>query len=215
MHDMDRTLIREDESYGFSTNGEGELFEFQNESESEVFDENELNELASELLAVTHEGELDQFLGDVIKKAGRAVGKFVKSPIGQKLGGILKGVAKKALPVAGAALGNLVAPGVGGAIGGKLASAAGSVFGLELEGLSPEDREMEVAKQFVRLAADATKNAVTAPSTANPSQVAQKAVTTAAQKFAPGLLGGATTRLGGATTGRWVRKGTKIILLGV
>ena len=39
-------------------------------------------ELAAELLGVASEAELDRFLGDLIKKAGRAVGQFVKSPVG-------------------------------------------------------------------------------------------------------------------------------------
>jgi len=44
-------------------------------------------------------------LGNLIKKVGGAVGKFVKSPVGKAIGGVLKGVAKKALPIAGGALG--------------------------------------------------------------------------------------------------------------
>ena len=36
---------------------------------------------------------------------------------------------------------------------GKLASGATKLFGLELEGMSPEDQEFEVARRFVRLAA--------------------------------------------------------------
>src|SRR5438067_1817987 len=54
-------------------------------------------ELASELLEISSEAELEQFLGGLIKK----VGGFMKSPIGQALGGVLKNVAKKALPVVG------------------------------------------------------------------------------------------------------------------
>ena len=152
-----------------------------------------------------------------MKKVGGFVGKAVRSPLGQQLGGLLKGVAKQALPMAGAALGNLVLPGVGGAIGGKLASAAGSMFGLELEGLSQEDREFEVAKQFVRLAADATKAAVTAPPAANPSAVARDAVAQAAQKFAPGLFTGGSngSHMAGGMTGRWVRRGRRIVIYGV
>lgn len=224
MHDLDRTLGRTNmETETFEFTGEEETFgefqgEFQGESQGEyqeVFQEAELQELAAELLSVSNEQELNHFLGDLIKKAGSAVGKFVKSPIGQQLGGMLKGVAKQALPMAGAALGNLVLPGVGGAIGGKLASAAGSMFGLELEGLSQEDREFEAAKQFVRLAADATKTAVTAPSAANAAAVARDAVTQAAQKFAPGLVTGSNGRSGGGLTGRWVRRGRRIVIYGV
>jgi uncharacterized protein (DUF697 family) len=213
MHDIDRTMGRTNME-AFEFQGEEEMNEFQSEGEG-VLHEEELNELATELLSVANEQELEQFLGGLIKKVGSAVGSFVKSPVGQQLGGMLKGVAKKALPIAGAALGNLIAPGVGGAIGGKLGSAAGSLFGLELEGLSHEDREYEVAKQFVRLAADATHNATKAPPGTPPAKVAQSALTQAAQKFAPGLLAGGPSAGSGGARGRWIRKGNKIVLYGV
>ena len=100
-------------------------------------------ELAAELLGVANEQELDRFLGSLIQKAGRAVGQFVKSPTGQALGGILKGAAKQALPVVGSALGGYLGGEKGAQMGGQLASAAGRVFGLELEGLSPEDRNLK------------------------------------------------------------------------
>lgn len=211
MHDVDRTYQElEGESFEFEFNAEGEW--------GEVFNENELNELASELLEVTNEQELEQFLGNIIKKVGGAVGKFVKSPLGKQLGGMLKGLAKQALPVVGSTLGNLVVPGVGGAVGGKLASMAGQAFGLELEGLSQEDREFEVAKQVVRLAADATKTALTSPDGAPPNQVAGSAVNQAIQKYAPGFssqMGMGRAAGTGGRSGRWVRKGNKIILYGV
>ena len=93
------------------------------------------------------------------------------------------------------------------------------MFGLELEGLSHEDREFEVAKQFVKLATDAAQNAAAPPPGASPAQVAQKALTEAAKKFAPGLLGGggngAGLAAGGHHHGRWIRKGHKIVLYGV
>ncbi len=217
MHDLDRTFMEQEE--------EGQAFEFtgeQQEQWNEVFQESELQELAAELLSVQNEEELNYFLGDLIKKAGKAIGAVVKSPVGQALGGVLKSVAKKALPIAGAALGNMIVPGVGGAIGGKLASAAGSMFGLELEGLSQEDREFEVAKQFVRLAGDATTQAVQAAQQGKAVQQAVKeAVTQAAQKFAPGLLqagplqGDGQQHAGRKQHGRWTRHGNKIVLHGV
>ncbi|MCC6783513.1 MAG: hypothetical protein IT457_11790 [Planctomycetes bacterium] len=185
--------------------GEGEL----------VFSEEEIEQLASELLAVSNEGELDHFLGGLIKKAGRALGKFVKSPVGRQLGGLLKGFAKKALPIAGSALGNFIAPGIGGAIGGKLASAAGSAFGLETEGLSEEDQQFEIAKQFVRLAGDATKTAVSAPAAANPMAVARQAMARAIQRHAPGHASGPAPAASGQQSGRWVRRGNRIVLYGV
>ncbi|HXT14185.1 MAG TPA: hypothetical protein VN706_01060 [Gemmatimonadaceae bacterium] len=153
-----------------------------------VFDEVQEMELAGELLEVANEAELEYFLGNLIKGAGKAIGGFVKSPVGKALGGALKGVAKKALPIAGAALGNMVLPGVGGAIGGKLASAAGNMFGLELEGLSPQDREFEVAKRFVRFAGAAAGKAARTPPHVHPARAAKTAVVAAARRHAPGLL---------------------------
>ena len=76
-------------------------------------------------------------------------------------------MAKAALPIAGRALGTFVGGPVSGMIGGKLASAAGRMFGLELEGLSVEDREFEVAQRLVWFASATTKNALSAPPTAN------------------------------------------------
>jgi uncharacterized protein (DUF697 family) len=194
--------------------GVGEQEDDEYEGEEEVFSEEQVQEYAAELLSVSSEQELDYFLGDLIKAAGKAI----KSPLGKQIGGILKGVAKKALPVAAGVLGNVVAPGVGGMIGSKLGSAAASLFELELEGMSPEDQEFEAAKQFVRLAADASKNASKAPPGANPARVAKQSMTQAASKYAPGLLNGKATATGsasGAQSGRWVRRGQRIVLLGV
>jgi len=61
--------------------------------------------------------------------------------------------------VLGSAVGNAIFPGAGGVVGGKLASAAGRMFGLELEGLSYEDQEFEAAKGVIRLAGAAASNA--------------------------------------------------------
>jgi hypothetical protein len=198
-------------------NFENEQFEFeQSESEwNEVFSEGELMELTAELLEITNEAELDRFLGSLVKRVGGAIGKVVKSPIGKAIGGVLKGVAKKALPIAGGALGAWVGGPLGAKIGSGLASAAGSALGLELETLSQEDREFEGGKQFVRFAADTVKNAVSAPSSVDPRNAAQTAATTAAQKYAPNLLTptASTPASGKARSGRWIRQGRNIVLI--
>lgn len=235
MHNIDRTNL--ESNYG-EFNGEyagqyageyGNEFpgEFGQETETYgeysqegPFSEAEEMELAAELLTVQNEDELEQFLGKLIKKAGG----FLKSGIGRQITGALKNVAKSALPMLGAAAGNFILPGVGGAIGGKLASAAGGMFGLELEGLSYEDQEFEIAKQVVRLGGAAASNAAQAPPNAPPMQAAQAALTSAAQQFAPGLLRPGTSpsnqqqqrRKGHQrNTGRWVRRGQEIVLLGI
>lgn len=214
MHDIDRTFM-ETNMDDFNFQGEEE------ESESygvadEVFADDEVEQLAAELLAVSNEDDLDHFLGGLIKKVGQTVGSAIKSPVGRALGGMLKGVVKRALPIAGTALGNMLVPGVGGMLGGKLASAAGSAFGLEIEGLSSEDQQFEIAKQFVRLASDATKAASQTSPSVNPNAAARTALTRAAQRYAPGLLGAGGLRFRGrATSGRWIRRGPHIVLLNV
>jgi hypothetical protein len=195
------------------------------ETES-LFGEAEELELAAELLEVTDEAELDQFIGGLLKRAARTVGKVIRSPLGRQVGGLVKGAIRKALPGVGAAIGGAI-PGVGRALGGQLAGQAGQLLGLELEGLNPEDQEFEAAKQLVRLAGSAVQNAVQAPATASPVATAQTAVAKAAQRHAPGLLrprGGSgqadgpsasgSCSCGRHTSGRWLRRGGQIVLLG-
>jgi uncharacterized protein (DUF697 family) len=196
---------------------ETESFEY---SYPRVLSESQEMALAAELMEVNNEQELEQFLGDLIKKVGGAVGGLIKSPIGQALGGALKGVAKQVLPLAGQALGGAIGGPAGSQIGGQLASAAGGMFGLELEA---SEQEFEAAQTFVRLAADAVKNAAAAPPGANPHAVAQSAVNQAAQVHAPGLLGNGPAGafgsqpggdMGHGQSGRWIRRHNKIILFG-
>jgi hypothetical protein len=99
-----------------------ESFEFEDSEwsgEGEVFNEAELMELAGELLEIDSEAELDQFLGKLIKRVGRGLGRVIRSPIGRAIGGFLKGVAKKALPLAGTALGGVFGGPLGAQIGGE------------------------------------------------------------------------------------------------
>lgn len=245
MHDIDRTQNYFESEFDpefFEYEAEGEYSdeaegEYDFEAESEL-DEVEEMELAADLLEITDEAELDQFIGKLFKKAKRGVGKFLKSSTGRKLGGMLKGVAKTALPKIGGVLGSFVAPGIGTAIGSQLGSAAAGLFGLELEGLSPQDQEYEVARRFVRLANSAASRARQLQSHLPPDSAARKALMDAARKHAPGLLqalsslqfengsqqGGAASPRGGTSSsfsgqtgrsGRWVRRGRRIILLGV
>jgi uncharacterized protein (DUF697 family) len=171
--------------------GEGEYGEYEGEfgelGAGGVLSEAEEIGLASELLEINNEAELEQFLGGLISKIGKAAGGFIKSPVGQALGGILKGVAKKALPMVGGALGSMVAPGVGTALGSQLGSAVGNMFELELESMPQEEAEFEVARRLVGLTAAAASNAAHAPAGANPRAVARDAVIEAARDYAPGL----------------------------
>lgn len=225
MHDIDRTQMElESEAPNFET----EEFEYEEESEEEFeeeYGESMLNEaeeleLASELLGVGSEAELDQFLGNVIKSLARKAGKVISSPLGKSVGRMLKGVAGKLVPIAGGALGGMVGGPLGAKIGSGLASAAGSALGLEAETLEQEDLEFEGAKQFARLAADTVQKAIDAPTSADPKAVAKTAVVSAVKKYAPGLINGAQSSAASASrqrgrSGRWLRRGNSIVLLGV
>jgi uncharacterized protein (DUF697 family) len=185
-----------------------------------IFTEAQEMELAAELLEVADDHELEQFLGDFIKKAGKAIGGIVKSPIGQAIGGVLKSAAKVALPIAGGALGTLVGGPLGTTIGSSLGSMAGKAFGLELEGLSAEDREFEAARQFVRFAGETVKNAIEAPPNLNPIAAAKAAAAEAAKDHAPGLMDPNLNRPQHPQHhhhhhGHWVRHGDKIVLYGI
>ena len=72
---------------------------------------------------------------------------------GQAVGNILKSSARRALPQLGQAVGDYFVPGTGGQAGRQVGKWLGSKFetGLQLEGLSAEDRELETARAFVPL----------------------------------------------------------------
>ena len=225
-----------------TTNGEyetdvGELesdefeFEMSDEAdfESEVespLEEVEEMELAAELLAVSSEQELDQFLGKIFKKIGKGIKKIAKP-----LGGMLKGIAKKALPFVGGALGSFIPiPGVGTAVGSALGSAASKLLEVDLEGMSPEDQEFEVARRFVRLASRTAAKAASLPPNVDPTAAAIQIIRAVAQKLqsrgglaqesdevsAPASPASSPTRpaSGRRTQGRWYRRGNTIVLIG-
>jgi hypothetical protein len=138
------------------------------------------------------------------------------------IGGLLKGVAKKALPFVGGALGSLIPiPGVGTAVGTALGSAASNMFEVNLESMSQEDQEFEVARRFVRLAGAAAANAANAGAAAASPGGARTALIEAARMHAPGLasalgsgrLNGASGPAAAARSGRWIRRGRHIVIL--
>jgi len=222
MHDLDLALRELEPEYEGSDELEWQLdgAEPEAENEAEGIEQNEEYELATELLEATSDEEIDHFLGKLFKKAGGALSRAARGP----LSSVMRSVAKRALPMLGTAAGTFFGGPAGAALGGKLAGAAGQMFGLELEGLSPEDQELEVARRVVRLAGDAAKQLAALGPAGNPMDAAKSAVMSAAAKHAPGLLGAAgpalasaSSVLGSATgqSGRWIRRGRRIILLGV
>lgn len=159
------------------------------------FSEADEVDLASALLEVTSEEELDRFLVDVLRRAGRSVAPFLSTSTGRAVGSLLKGAVRKILPLVSHALGTGV--GLGPARPGtSRAMGAGRLLGLELEGLSPEDQEFEVARRFVRFAGDAAVRAAAAQRRLEPRRAATAGIVRAARQLAPGLLGSASASCG-------------------
>jgi len=226
MHDIDTTRLE------YEAASDAFEFEFEGTPEFEApLSEVEEMELAAELLTVSGEAELDQFLGGLFKKVAKGIGKIAKP-----LGGVLKGIAKKALPVVGGAVGSFIPiPGVGTAVGTALGTAASKVLEAELEGLSLEDQEFEVARRFVRLASTAARHAASTHPGADIRATVIAAVKEALQQQRGQLTGDAASPAGAAgieeleamaatprsgsagrsRSGRWIRRGGKIVLLGV
>jgi hypothetical protein len=219
MHDLDLALHELEPEYegAEAFEGEGEAIEPEAEYDSEGFEQNEEYELATELLEATSDEEIEHFFGKLFKKAAGALGRAAGGP----LSSVIRSVAKKALPMLGTAAGTYFGGPLGASIGAKLGSSAGQMFGLELEGMSPEDQELEVARRVVRLASDAARQLSAVAPTGDLTSAAKSAVMSAAAKHAPGLLGavgpGIASALHGGTgqSGRWIRRGRRIVLLDV
>jgi hypothetical protein len=216
MHDIDRTQLEASEfEYGPGEMGESADLS-PRAGETASLGELQEIELATEMLEVSSPQELEQFLGSVLSRAAQAAGTLLRSDTGRALTGILRGAARQALPVIGRGIGQWISPGQGGAIGANLARNVSSALGLELEGLTHEDREFETARQFIRFVLSAGKRAALAPRGMSPSVVARRAAWSAARTYAPGLL----TRLQGRSSlmwprrGSWVRRGRTIVLFG-
>jgi hypothetical protein len=236
MHDVDRTQLEGDLDQGYEGEEEFEAFEAEiypeEEGEGEwefetprgsvipgsPFDESEEMELAAELVDVAgdaNDAELELFLGRLInragkglRKAGRRIRRRLRGRVGQALRSGLRRVARVALPVVGGA--------VGGPAGAAAAGTIGRAFNLELEGLSPEDQEFEIARELVRLGGEATSMAAAVPESVDDDEAAATALRMAVRKHAPGLVrrGGAASGRR-AQSGRWIRKGSQIILQGI
>ena len=234
MHDIDRALFEGqdegtwgevmNEEAGYSFEDEQSAFQAEDANEAGGLwgeaDGQETDELAlaAELLEVTDEDELDQFLGDLAKRAVSAARDFAGSAAGQAVGKVLKSAARKALPQLGQAVGNYFVPGAGGQAGRQVGTWLGSKFetGLQLEGLSAEDRDLETARAFVRFATDTAQRTAATPKSVPAAQAAQQAATAAARQHLPGLLkrAGQPGQAGSsAASGRWVRRGRNIVIL--
>ena len=160
---------------------------------------------ATELLEVQTDAELQRFLVDLMRQAagGRA-----GSRAGRALRGILTHAASRVLPT--------VAHPTGGGAPGTGTPTDPASLGLELEGLSSEDREFETARSFVRFVEAASRGVAAAPKEQPAADTARAAVISAAQRHLPGLLAPRpdNTRDRPPRAGSWVRHQGHIVIKG-
>jgi hypothetical protein len=166
------------------------------------FHEEEEMELAAELLAANNDQELDHFLGRMMRRSHSRFGRRLGAGRMRSLGGWLKGAVRRIFPRSHRHRWRFQ-PNMGGydpydqddssgydpySPYSQLGQDSGEVLGLEMEGLSPEDREFNAARKLVRLAGTAASEAAAIPQSTPPEAAAEQAVAHAAQIHAPGLL---------------------------
>jgi hypothetical protein len=201
--------VEDTEGYDVPVSGEAEW-----EAES-PFDDAEEMELAAELLSVGNSTELDHFLGKALRRGFRRRGLPVRGAVARNLFGALRPLVGRISKAAGCPCSRGSLRGVKGRLGSRLASGVGRALGLELESLSPEDQEFEVARGAVRLVGAAAAKAAEAPPSAPAAAVSKTAVASALRAHAPGVAGGsASIPSGDRRRGRWIRRGREIVVLG-
>ena len=177
-----------------------------------VFNEEEELQLAMELLEVASEEELEQFLGNVFKSVWKGVKKVGSTiaKVAKPLGGALKAMAKTALPFVGGALGSMIPiPGVGTALGSALGRAASAALELEMAAEAPADRELALARRFVRIAGQAARLAADGDGSA---RAVESALTRALHQQLPHFRSPAPQQE--EESGRWRRRGNRIVVMG-
>lgn len=168
---------------------------------------------AAELLDALGRPGFAAMLGRLVRRTALDSGRALKDSVAAELVGLLEGAARRALPPSSASV----------ATDAAAASArANRFFGIELEGLSPEDKEFEAARRFVQLSAEAARQAALGPAQLPPGQAARRAAALAARRYAPGwvqalvpapVLATAQPSSSFARTGRWLRRGPGVIVL--
>ena len=189
-------------------------YEFEDNAYRGGLSEEEEYELASELLGSQTDEEMDYFLRKAFRRGlsfvKRKARNFVRSPRGRRLLGGLKSIGKRVARRALGAAGTYF----GGPAGGAIANRLGGMLGLELEGMSPEDQEFEVAKRVVRFNTDLARAVASAPSHIPESEVLRIAAKKAAAKHLPGLVNNIEPGTK-KQSGQWYRKGNRIVLTGL
>jgi hypothetical protein len=158
---------------------DAENIEWATEAETGVLQETEEIGLALELLAVGSDRGLNHFITKLIRSVLRQTAHAFDPSMFNAIFGVLSRMTKVILRIAGGAH--------RASVGQRLARVASRLFALELEGLSNEDREFQAARRCVRFLSEAIVNAVVVKA-GDPLAAARKATTTAAQRYAPGLV---------------------------
>ncbi|MCC7597930.1 hypothetical protein IGS61_10555 [Janthinobacterium sp. FW305-129] len=155
--------------------------------------------LAAHLLELQGPAQFDAFLARQLgaTAAGQQVrGTLLEGPLRQLLGKVVAPL----LPLHGGSP-------------QALKRRAAGIFGMELEGLSPEDKEFELARQVVHLI-DAVNTALAQDGMDRraPGARVETALLQVARSVAPGLLRQAA-QTPGRDAGRWRREGGHIVVL--
>ena len=224
----------DEEAFGDLEAPDDSLGEFGYESAEEPVPLQEQEAMAYELMGLSSEPEMDEFLGKLLRRVGKGLKQIGGRILPQALP-FLKGPARqllaKALPFIGTAAGSIV-PGLGNVLGGAAGAALGKMISSEGGDIGPEplgelviegeygtleEARVDVARRLVRTLSQATAAAATDPrAAANPAAVARDALSQAVQQHLPPRVRRVlAARRGGGASGRWMRRGNRIILLGV
>lgn len=141
-----------------------------------VFNNIDAMSLAIDLLEVNTKPQLNPAVRRIVRRATQVIGRPLSNPVAMALSNLLETAVRVALPDKGTGL----------AAAGSRAPAKARFFGLELEGLSPEDQEFETAKAFVRFAGEAVRRATSVPDQVPPRRAALMAAMQSARWLAPG-----------------------------
>jgi hypothetical protein len=137
--------------------------------------------LAAELLNAAGRPSFHALLGRLVRSAASASGRALDDSVANELVKLLQVAARHALPA-------LNAPGSTTLHTSPPTKRIARFFGIELEGLSPEDQEFELARRFAQLATEAVRQAALAPKHLPPVAIARRAAARAARRYAPGWV---------------------------
>ena len=178
-------------------------------------------ELATELLEVQSEEELDRFLGRIASDMWARTQKgYQNSPAAQQ---VMQKAKKFVPPVVGGGLGALthsprdVSQVLTQGVRQGLDWVDAKLWGAELEAVSPAEAALEMARRYVRFAQHAIGSALQAPRDIPPAQAAQIALVNAARRHAPALVprvasGSPRTTAMIPEHGRWARRGRVLVV---